>query len=150
MLFAPSLKRRSLAALVGATLLLALFFPSATFASDVSLKIPDLNKARFFDNSIGGQTLLTWGMGVCGLGVLFGIVIYCRRQAMPVHESMREVSETIYATCKTYLKTQVKFILLLEVFIGAILIIYFGWLATDEAVKHYTPLEEGIILLFCL
>ncbi|HEY1922162.1 MAG TPA: sodium/proton-translocating pyrophosphatase, partial [Tepidisphaeraceae bacterium] len=150
MLPASPLKRRSLATLVGAILLLALFFPTLTFASDVSLKIPDLNKARFFDNSIGGQTLLTWGMAICGLGFLFGIVIYRRLQAMPVHESMREVSETIYATCKTYLKTQVKFILLLEVFIGAILIIYFGWLATDEAGKHYPPLEVGIILLFSL
>jgi K(+)-stimulated pyrophosphate-energized sodium pump len=150
MLLASPLKRRSLAALVGATLLLALFFPTITLASDVSLKIPDLNKARFFNNSIGGHTLLTWGMAICGLGFLFGLVIYRRLQAMPVHESMREVSETIYATCKTYLKTQVKFILLLEVFIGAILIIYFGWLATDEAGKHYAPMEVGIILLFSL
>ncbi len=89
-------------------------------------------------------------MAICGLGFLFGLVIYRRLQALPVHSSMREVSETIYATCKTYLKTQLKFILLLEVFIGAILIIYFGWLATDEAGKHYTPLEVGIILLFSL
>jgi K(+)-stimulated pyrophosphate-energized sodium pump len=150
MLLASPLKRRSLAPLVAATLLLALFFPTLTFASDVSLKIPDLNNARFFNNSIGGHTLLTWGMAICGLGFLFGLVIYRRLQAMPVHESMREVSETIYATCKTYLKTQVKFILLLEVFIGAILIIYFGWLATDEAGKHYAPLEVAIILLFSL
>jgi K(+)-stimulated pyrophosphate-energized sodium pump len=150
MLFVSPLKRRPLAALIGATVLMALFLPTTTLASDVSLKIPDLNNARFFNNSIGGQTLLTWGIGICGLGFLFGLVIYRRLQNLPVHPSMREVSETIYATCKTYLKTQIKFILLLEVFIGAILIVYFGYLATDEAGKHYAPLQVAIILLFSL
>ncbi len=63
MLLASSLKRRSLAAAVAAIVLLALFLPTAAFASDVSLKIPDLNQARFFNNSIGGHTLLSWGIG---------------------------------------------------------------------------------------
>jgi K(+)-stimulated pyrophosphate-energized sodium pump len=145
-----TLKRRSFAAAVAAIVLLGLFLPGAAIASDVSLKIPDLNQARFFNNSIGGHTLLSWGIAICGLGFLFGIVIYRRLQSLPVHPAMREVSETIYATCKTYLKTQIKFILLLEVFIGAILIIYFGYLATDEAGRHYPPLQVGIILLFSL
>ena len=48
---------------------------------------------------------------------------------LPVHRSMREISELIYETCKTYLITQGKFILILELFIGAIMVVYFGFLA---------------------
>ena len=53
-------------------------------------------------------------------------MIYSQLKNLPVHKSMREISELIYETCKTYLITQGKFILLLEVFIGAIMIVYFG------------------------
>ncbi len=73
-----------------------------------------------------------YGMGICGLGLIFGLVIYKHLKNLPVHSSMLEVSETIYETCKTYLKTQLKFILFLEVFIGITLIGYFGFLAKDN------------------
>ena len=49
---------------------------------------------------------------------MFGLVIYTQLKNMAVHSSMREISELIYETCKTYLITQGKFILILEVFIG--------------------------------
>jgi K(+)-stimulated pyrophosphate-energized sodium pump len=75
---------------------------------------------------------------------VFGLVIYQHLRKLPVHRSMLEVSELIYATCKTYLKTQIKFILLLEVFIAAIIVIYFGWLRGDP-VSHVL-----IILAFSL
>ena len=58
---------------------------------------------------------------VLGHGVR-GTVFYRRLKNLPVHPSMRAVSETIYATCKTYMVKQLLFILLLEVFIGAVLI----------------------------
>ncbi len=145
-----SLVRRSLPASIAAILLLLLLAPSQASASDVSLKIPDLNAAQFFGNSIGGHTLLSWGMAICGLGFLFGLVIYSRMKNLPVHRAMREVSETIYLTCKTYLKTQIKFILILEVFIGAILVVYFGVLAKDDAGNHIPPMHVAIILLFSL
>ena len=140
--------RRSLPALA-AFFLMFLFAPSVVSASDVGLKIPDLNAAQFFGH-IGGQTLLTWGIAICGLGFLFGLIIYVRMKNLPVHQSMREVSDTIYLTCKTYLKTQIKFILILEIFIGAVLILYFGVLSKDEMGHHMPPQNVAIILLFSL
>ena len=89
-------------------------------------------------------------MAFAALGFLFGLVIYTRLKNLPVHKSMREVSETIYLTCKTYLKTQLKFILFLEIFIGAILIVYFGVLSKDKAGQHMPPLHVATILLFSL
>ena len=68
----------------------------------------------------GGHTLLLVGLVVSGLGLLFGLVIYKQLKNMPVHQSMLEISELIYATCKTYLIQQGKFLMILWVFIGAI------------------------------
>src|SRR5204862_4335323 len=93
---------------------------------------------------IGGRTLLTSGLVVCALGLLFGLLTFTQLKALPVHASMREVSELIYETCKTYLITQGKFILILEVFIGVIMIFYFGVLEQFAAVK------VAVILLFSL
>src|SRR4029079_15549509 len=56
------------------------------------------------------------------------------------HRSMKEISKLIYETCKTYLVTQGKFILMLEVLIGAIIVIYFGWL------RHF-PFDRVLIIL---
>src|SRR5262249_35198066 len=61
-----------------------------------------------------------------------------------VHAAMREVSELIYETCKTYLATQGKFLLLLECFIGVIIIFYFGFLQGMGFAR------VAIILLFSL
>ena len=110
---------------------------------EANLVMPDLNQATFLDG-IGGRTLLMIGLVVCVLGMLFGLMIYTRLKAMPVHKSMLEVSELIYATCQTYLQTQGKFLLILEVFIGAIIVFYFGFLLEFEAIK------VAIILLFSL
>jgi K(+)-stimulated pyrophosphate-energized sodium pump len=118
-------------------------------AGEGNLTTPDLNKATFF-NGIGGHTLLVYGMGICGLGLIFGLVIYHHLKNLPVHSSMLEVSETIYETCKTYLKTQLKFILFLELFIGAILIGYFGFLAKDDAGNHFGFAKVATIILFSL
>jgi K(+)-stimulated pyrophosphate-energized sodium pump len=84
------------------------------------------------------------GLAVCVLGLLFGMVIYNQLKNLPVHRSMREISELIYETCKTYLITQGKFILLLELFIGVIMVFYFGVLQDFSAAK------VTIILLFSL
>src|SRR5688572_19408098 len=107
---------------------------------------------------MGGATLLMWGLLVCALGLLFGLVIYGRLKRMPVHASMREMSELIYETCKTYLTTQGKFILLLWLFIGTIAAVYFGTLAstgevdaaTGQAVRGFPPVKVAIILFFSL
>ena len=91
-----------------------------------------------------GSTLLSGGIVVCVLGLVFGLVIYHQLKNLPVHKSMLEISELIYETCKTYLVTQGKFILLLEVFIGTIIVVYFGVL------RHFEPVKVAVILLFSL
>src|SRR5499425_2508863 len=109
---------------------------------EASLIVPDLGQVTF--SGIGGRTLLMWGLVVCALGLLFGLVIYVQLRNLPVHEAMREISELIYETCKTYLITQGKFILLLETFIGIIIVLYFG------ALLKYDPMKVIIILAFSL
>src|SRR5215471_16778478 len=83
---------------------------------EANLKLPDLRSVSFFNNSIDGHKLLLIGILFCLFGLGFGMAIYLRLKNLPVHRSMREISELIYETCKTYLVTQGKFILLLWVF----------------------------------
>src|SRR5215218_7799434 len=120
---------------------------------EANLLIPDLGSVQFF--GLPGNTLLTFGLIVCALGLLFGLVIYGQLKRLPVHESMRDISELIYETCKTYLTTQGKFILVLWVFIGSIVAVYFGTLAettdaTGAAVRGFPPVKVAVILLFSL
>jgi K(+)-stimulated pyrophosphate-energized sodium pump len=107
---------------------------------EATLQLPDLGQVDF--SGINGRTLLMWGLLVCVLGLLFGLVIFNQLKRLPVHESMREISELIYETCKTYLITQGKFLVLLEVFIGIIMVFYFG------ALQRFEPVKVAIILLF--
>src|SRR6187200_1365225 len=109
---------------------------------EAALIIPDLSSVDF--RGINGRTLLMGGLVICALGLLFGLMTFTQLRALPVHASMLEVSELIYETCKTYLVTQGKFILLLELFIGVIMVFYFGVLERLE------PIRVAIILLFSL
>ncbi len=111
---------------------------------EANLRLPDLNIARFFNDAIGGHNLLLWGLVVCALGLVFGLASYTKLRNLPVHKSMLEISELIYETCKTYLVTQGKFLLLLWVFIGAIITVYFG------ALEHMDAMKVVIILAFSL
>ncbi len=111
-------------------------------AGEASLRVPDLGRVTF--GGVNGRALLAWGLVVCALGLVFGMVIFVQLKNLPVHSSMREISELIYETCKTYLITQGKFLLILEAFIGVIIVLYFGVLLKFEAVKVL------IILLFSL
>jgi K(+)-stimulated pyrophosphate-energized sodium pump len=108
---------------------------------EANLIIPNLDSATFL-GGIGGRSLLMVGLVVSALGFVFGLIIFTRLKNMPVHSSMREVSELIYETCKTYLATQGKFLVLLEIFIAVIIVFYFGFLQGFEAYK------VAIILLF--
>jgi len=109
---------------------------------EANLILPDLGQVTF--QGINGRTLLMFGLGVCLLGLAFGMVIFVQLRNLPVHHSMREISELIYETCKTYLITQGKFILILELFIGVIMVFYFGVL------QHFAAVKVAIILLFSL
>jgi K(+)-stimulated pyrophosphate-energized sodium pump len=111
-------------------------------SGEAALKLPDLHTATFF--GVSGPTLLMFGLGVSALGFVFGIAMYVHLRNLPVHESMLEISELIYETCKTYLITQGKFLMILEVFIGAVIAIYFGVLTATPA------LHVVIILAFSL
>jgi K(+)-stimulated pyrophosphate-energized sodium pump len=132
--------RRTVVRLLG-LLLPFLAVPAAT-ASEAELVIPDLGSVAFL--GLSGRTLLFGGIGVCLLGLAFGLVIYRQLQALPVHRSMLEISELIYETCKTYLLTQGKFILLLWAFIAVIMVIYFGWL------RHFALNRVLLIIFFSL
>src|SRR6267378_1415479 len=142
--FLTALLVLALVALVAAPTVLAQAPPAPAQhgGGEASLKIPDLGQMHV--GGIRGRTLLTLGLGVCVLGLAFGLVIFNQLKNLPVHESMREISELIYETCKTYLITQGKFILLLEVFIGFIIVVYFGFL------QHFDAFRVLIILLFSL
>ncbi len=94
---------------------------------EASLKLPDLSSVSFL--GMTGHNLLLIGLAFCAAGLLFGLAIYKQLQHLPVHRAMREISELIYETCKTYLTTQGKFILILWAFIAVIIAAYFGWLS---------------------
>jgi K(+)-stimulated pyrophosphate-energized sodium pump len=115
---------------------------------EASLVLPDLGAVDFL--GVNARTLLMGGIGVCALGLVFGLITFTRLRRLPVHRSMLEVSELIYETCKTYLTTQVRFIGILWLFIGAIMVVYFKFLATDAAGAHMGWGTVGIILSFSL
>ncbi len=102
-------------------------FERSAFAGETDIVLPDLKQVSFL-GGISGWALLLSGFLVAGLGLLFGLVIYKRLQNMPVHSSMLEISELIYETCKTYLLTQGRFLMILWAFIGTAIIFYFGFL----------------------
>jgi K(+)-stimulated pyrophosphate-energized sodium pump len=110
---------------------LILLGQSAAFAEpaggEANLTLPDLRSVNFF--GMNGHALLAIGLLFCVGGLLFGLAIYVQLKNLPVHGTMREISELIYETCKTYLVTQGKFILLLWAFIAVIIGLYFGYLA---------------------
>jgi K(+)-stimulated pyrophosphate-energized sodium pump len=115
-------------------------------AGEAALKLPDLSQVNFL--GMDGHKLLTIGILFCIFGLIFGLAIYSRLKNLPVHRSMREVSELIYETCKTYLFTQGKFLLFLWVFIAIVIVLYFGVLSPvpDKPIGVTLP----IILLFSL
>lgn len=117
-----------------ASALSVLLFASSVAASEADLVLPDfrdVNIHSFF--GLSGHTLLLAGLVVSVLGAVFGLVMFYHLRGLPVHKSMRDISELIYQTCKAYLLQQGKFLALLELFIGAVMVIYFGWLRGMEA-----------------
>src|SRR5258708_1520436 len=119
---------------------------SRAAGGEANLTLPDLSTVTF--HGVDGKTLLLGGLVVAGLGLVFGLVAFTQLKNMPVHSSMLEVSELIYETCKTYLTTQGKFILLLWTFIAVIIGAYYGWL--NPVPDKPIPMTLAIILLFSL
>jgi K(+)-stimulated pyrophosphate-energized sodium pump len=129
-------------ALAGSSVL-AVLQEAAAHGGEANLILPDLSTSEFF--GMNGRTLLMLGLLVCVGGLGFGMLSYSSLRKLPVHRSMREVSELIYETCKTYLLTQMKFLALLELFIGIIIVIYFGVLRDMEAVRVIVILLSSIV-----
>src|SRR6202044_2548639 len=99
-------KTLALAALLTVGTASALAQPASEAGGEASLKLPDLSSVSFLNGAIDGHRLLLIGILFCIFGLGFGMVIYMRLKDLPVHRSMREISELIYETCKTYLVTQ--------------------------------------------
>jgi len=119
----------------------ALAQPAEPAAGEANLKLPDLSQIQFL-GLVDGHKLLTIGILFCVLGLIFGLAIYTHLKNLPVHRAMAEVSQLIWETCKTYLVTQGKFLLMLWVFIAVVIMLYFGVLL------KYAALRVAIILFF--
>jgi K(+)-stimulated pyrophosphate-energized sodium pump len=130
-----------IAILLSATAAYAYAAPE-TAGGEANLKLPDLSSVNFL--GINGHKLLLFGILFCVFGLAFGLAIYTKLKNLPVHRAMREISELIYETCKTYLITQGKFLLLLEAFIAVVIVLYFGVLL------HYEAARVIIILAFSM
>jgi len=115
---------------------------SAALAGEAELILPDLKSVKFFGDRIDGWSLLIGGLVICAFGMIFGMVQYSQIKKMKVHKSMLEISELIYGTCKTYLLTQGKFILVLWSLVAAIIWVYFNQL-------QHKPNATVAIILAC-
>src|ERR1019366_9381809 len=99
---------------------------AALHASEADLKIPPLNTVTFDGLwGVSGITLMYFGILMCAVGVVFGLVQYQQTKSLPVHKSMADVSQTIWETCKTYLFQQGKFLAILWLLIGSCIFFYF-------------------------
>lgn len=116
---------------------------AAHAGGEANLILPDLSSVTML--GLDGRTLLMLGLLVCAAGLGFGLLVYRELRDLPVHTSMLEVSELIYETCKTYLGTQGKFLIVLELFIGSIIVVYFGVLRDMEAIKVLAILMSSVL-----
>ncbi len=140
--------RRAAFLLILALLALAGSTPLLAQGGEADLRLPDLSQAVFL-NGVSGPTLLMVGLGVAVLGLVFGMAMYTHLRKLPVHASMLEISELIYETCKTYLITQGKFLMVLEIFIGVIIAFYFGFLQSMAAFKVVIILAFSVVGIAC-
>jgi K(+)-stimulated pyrophosphate-energized sodium pump len=110
------------------TILTALAFvlmaPVMAFASEANLVLPELTAEQ--------RNLLMLGFVICLLGMLFGIYQFIKVKKLKAHQSMLDISQVIFETCKTYLIQQGKFLIILEIFIAACIGFYFGYLQGDS------------------
>ncbi|NBX31877.1 MAG: sodium-translocating pyrophosphatase [Planctomycetes bacterium] len=138
--------------------LAALAVAPVAFASEADLQLPPIDdKIVFsvFGKPIMGATLMYAGLVVSLVGALFGVIQYIQVDALPVHPSMRNVSNIIWETCKSYLAQQGKFLALLWFLIAGAMIVYFGFLnpiggghgAEGAAPQTSHAMAVGIVLL---
>ena len=119
-------------------LLAAGFLPTTGFSSESDLMLPGAaDRAKitfdFLGFTLGGSAILSIGLIVSVLGVIFGLYECSNLRKLQAHKSMLDVSSLIYSTCKTYLFQQAKLLLGLELLIGGTMVYYFGWLQGKPA-----------------
>ena len=105
-------------------ILFTLLTPALAFAGEADLKIPELSSSQ--------NDLLMIGFIVCVLGLLFGTYQFFKVKKLKAHQSMLDVSQIIFETCKTYLIQQGKFLTILFAFIAACIAFYFGYLQDNS------------------
>ena len=105
------------------TLLAAALLPALTFASEADLEMP----AGFAQS--GDAKILYWGFLIVVLGLVFGFWQFNKVRKLKAHKSMLEIGNVIFKTCSTYLKQQGRFLVVLFLFIGAAIALYFGVLS---------------------
>lgn len=127
------------------TAALLLAAPSLALAGEADIKIPDLGTVSFLGGALSGHQVLWIGLIVCALGTAYGWWQYLQTKALPVHQSMAEVSQIIWETCKTYLETQGKFLAVLWVLIAACMVYYFGVLE-HKSVAHVAVILGASVL----
>ena len=126
-------------------MLLTVAVSSSAMASEIDLKVPSLDVAyNIFGWSVTGALLLLYGMGICVLGMIFGLAEFLMIKKLPAHQLMLNVSNTIYETCKTYMKQQAKLLVVLELFIAACIFYYFYYLNATPMSKVLTILMWSI------
>ena len=115
-------------------------------ASEIDLNIPSLDVGyNIFGLSMTGSEILMYGLGICILGMLFGLYEFFKIKKIPAHESMLNVSLTIYETCKCYMKEQSKLLVGLELFFAACIFYYFYYLNATPMPKVLTILMWSVL-----
>jgi K(+)-stimulated pyrophosphate-energized sodium pump len=112
------------------------------FAGEADIKLPDLTQISFMGGSLGGLTILNLGLIICAIGMIFGWRQYVQTKNLPAHQSMLDVSNTIWETCKTYLFQQGKFLAGLWILIAICIVYYFAGLQGNTA-------GAVMMILFC-
>lgn len=129
--------------MIVSAIIMFVFTETNALASEASLVLPDLNQGPKF-LGVTGFDVLIWGLLVCVLGGIFGLVMFSRLKKYPVHQAMRDISELIWATCKAYLIKQGKFLGILWALVAVIIVVYFAFL------QHMTALQVLVIVLFSI
>ena len=119
-----------------------LLLAGTAFAGEADIKLPDLTNIAFLGGALKGITILNIGLLICVIGMIFGLIQYIQTKNLPSHQSMLDVSKTIWETCKTYLFQQGKFLVGLWILIAACIIYYFYGLQSS-------PINGVIIILLC-
>lgn len=136
--------RKSNAKIILFLFIILLIFTTNVFAGEADIKLPNLSNITFtiMGKTVYGVTLMYWGLLICAIGMIFGLIQYNQTKNLPAHKSMLDVSNTIWETCKTYLFQQGKFLLGLWILIALCMIYYFAGL-------QHSPFSNIIIILIC-